>query len=216
VESQHQKLAKLGESIPIIYIDLPLDTAAPFVGTDNRQSFRLIIDYLIRSGDAPCYFGLPPESINARDRANAYGEAMRDLNLESHFVHVETKPRWEHEKFAFDATLRILRDGSFPTKTVLCGNDRIAFGVVAAAYQAGLKVGRGDDCDLRVAGHDDQPFSRYMCPPLTTVAQNYNEIGRLATEMLFNKLGHSQEFKSKLPDGERILLNGEIMLRMSA
>jgi DNA-binding LacI/PurR family transcriptional regulator len=99
---------------------------------------------------------------------------------------------------------------------VLCANDRIAFGVLSAVYQAGLKVGRGEGCDIRIAGHDDQPLSRYMCPPLTTVAQNYNEIGRLAIELLFDKLGENQDSKTELPANSRILLNAEIKLRMSA
>jgi DNA-binding LacI/PurR family transcriptional regulator len=44
-----------------------------------------------------------------------------------------------------------------------------------------LKVGHGSGIDIRVAGHDDHPLSQYAWPPpLTTVAQNDNEIGRLA------------------------------------
>ncbi|CAN7199680.1 LacI family transcriptional regulator [Phyllobacterium sp. LjRoot231] len=216
VKSHHDKLAKLGESIPLIYVDSPLDATSPFVGTDNRQSFKLIVDYLTRSGDQPCYFGMSPVNSNAYERRDAYSEAMKNLNLEPRFVKIDPSLTWEFEKFAFDATVRILREGGFPTKTVLCATDRIAFGVVAAAYQAGLKVGRGEDCDLRVAGHDDQPLSRYMCPPLTTVAQNYNEIGRLAIKLLFDKLGENDESKIEIPADQRILLNAEIMLRMSA
>jgi len=38
---------------------------------------------------------------------------------------------------------------------------------------------------LRVAGHDDHPFSRYTCPSLTTIAQDYDAIGeRSVSEML--------------------------------
>jgi DNA-binding LacI/PurR family transcriptional regulator len=216
VQSHHEKLARLGESIPLIYIDSPLDATSPFVGTNNRQSFKLIVDYLTRSGDQPCYFGMTLVNSNALERREGYVEAMQNLNLEPRFVVHEANANWEFEKFAFDATAHILREGGFPTKTVLCANDRIAYGVLAAAYQAGLKVGRGEGYDLRVAGHDDQPLSRYMCPPLTTVAQNYNEIGRLAIKLLFDKLGESDGTKSEFPADQRILLNGEIMLRRSA
>ena len=91
-----------------------------------------------------------------------------------------------------------------------------AFGVLAAAYQAGLKVGRGDDCDLRIAGHDDHPLSRYTCPPLTTVAQNYNEIGRIAVELLLHKINARFDQDVEPRPNERVLLNAEIMLRTSA
>ncbi|WP_040855943.1 LacI family DNA-binding transcriptional regulator [Phyllobacterium sp. YR531] len=214
--SHNEKLAKTSESIPLVYIDSPLDETSPFVGTDNQQSFRLIVDYLIRSGDAPCYFPMPQINNNAQERRSAYIGAMDNLGFEPRFVPVEDEATLSLEKFAFEATARILRDGSFPTKTVLCGNDRIAAGVSAAAYQAGLKIGRRQNDDLRLAGHDDQPFARYMCPPLTTVAQNHSEIGRFAVELMLQKLGESRDTKTFLPVNERILLNAEIMLRMSA
>ena len=58
--------------------------------------------------------------------------------------------------------------------TVLCANDRLAIGVLAAAYANGIRVGIEPGCDLRVAGHDDHPLSRLTCPAaLTTVAQDY-------------------------------------------
>ncbi|MDQ0997594.1 DNA-binding LacI/PurR family transcriptional regulator [Phyllobacterium ifriqiyense] len=214
--SHQEKLAKAAESVPIVYIDSSLDDTSPFVGTDNRQSVKLIVDYLTRSGDAPCYFGMPPLNNNVQGRRSAYVAAMDDLGLEPLFVPVDPENTWNLEKFAFDAAIRILRNGSFPTKTVLCGNDRIAAGLSAAAYQAGLKIGRRQNDDLRLAGHDDQPFARYMCPPLTTVAQNHKEIGRLAVELMFQKLGETRDTKTVLPANERILLNAEIMLRMSA
>lgn len=216
VASHHEKLSRAGEAIPLIFIDSPLDETSPFVGTDNKQSFRLIVDYLTRSGDAPCYFSMPQINSNALERRNAYIEAMENLGFEPFFAPVEDGPTLDLEKFAFDATVRILRDGTFPTKTVLCANDRIAAGVSAAAYQAGLKIGRRQHDDLRLAGHDDQPFARYMCPPLTTVAQNHSEIGRLAVELMLQKLGENRDPKTSLPANERILLNAEIMLRMSA
>lgn len=216
VQSHYDKLARLGESIPLIYIDSSLDDTSPFVGTDNRQSIKLIVDYLTRSGDAPCYFDLPLGSTNAQERRKAYTQAMEDLNLEPCLVPVDMDLNWDFEKFAFDTTIRILRHGSFPTKTILCGNDRIAFGVAAAAYQAGLTIGRRWNDDLRLAGHDDQPFARYMSPPLTTVAQNHGEIGRFAIELLFDKLGEGRDTKTVLPASERILFNAELILRMSA
>jgi DNA-binding LacI/PurR family transcriptional regulator len=216
VQSHQQKLARLGESIPLIYVDSPLDSVSAFVGTNNKQSFRLIVDYLSRSGDAPCYFGMPLVNNNAHERLKAYELAMNELKLEPRIITTKNDTSWDFEKFGFDETLRILESGGFPTKTVLCANDRVAFGVIAAAFQAGIKVGRGDDCDLRVAGHDDQPLSRYTCQPLTTVAQNYNEIGRLAIELLLHKLGENAERKTIFPDNERILLTAEIKLRTSA
>lgn len=216
VQSHHQKLSALGQSIPLIYVDSPLDDSSSFVGTDNRQSFRLMVDYLCRSGGPPCYLGMPPVNNNAMARQDSYVEAMRQLKMKPEVVETTAYASWDFEKFGFDETLRILSKGGFPTQTVLCANDRVAFGVIAAAFQSGLKVGRDADSDLRVAGHDDHPLSRYTCPPLTTVAQNYNEIGRLAIELLLFKLGETSGNGEAFREDERILLSAEIMLRGSA
>jgi DNA-binding LacI/PurR family transcriptional regulator len=212
VQSHHRILAELGSSIPLIYVDSPLDETSSFVGTDNRQSFRLIVDYLCRSGEPPCFFAMPLVNNNASARQDAYVEAMQQFKMTPEIVPVADIRSWDFEKFGFDEALRILQAHGFPTKTVLCANDRVAFGVIAAAFQLGLKVGHGANCDLRVAGHDDHPLSRYACPPITTVAQNYNEIGRLAIELLLLRLDE----KAAKRESGRILLNAELMLRSSA
>lgn len=214
VRSHHRILAELGSSIPLIYVDSPLDETSSFVGTDNRQSFRLIVDYLCRSGAPPCYFAMPLVNNNASARQHAYVEAMQQFKMTPSIVPVADARSWDFEKFGYDEALRILKGQGFPTKTVLCANDRVAFGVLAAAYQLGLKVGHGADCDLRVAGHDDHPLSRYACPPITTVAQNYNEIGRLAIELLLERLDEKSPAAQR--ESARILLNAELMLRSSA
>lgn len=216
IKSHQQTLRTLGETIPLIYVDSPLDETSAFVGTNNRQSFQLIIDYLCRSGDAPCYLGMPRVNTNAGTREMAYIEAMRQLKMEPIVLSVTTEAGWDFERFGYEETLRILDGGGFPAKTVLCANDRVAFGAIAAAYHRGLKVGQTPGCDLRIAGHDDHPLSRYACPPITTVAQNYNEIGRLAMDLLFRKLDPNVEATQGEGGHDRILLDAAIILRESA
>jgi len=71
---------------------------------------------------------------------------------------------------------------------VLCSNDRLAIGMLSAAYGLGLRVGHGAGCDIRIAGHDDHPFSRFTCPSLTTIAQDYEAIAQHAVSTLFGLL----------------------------
>lgn len=216
VQSQQETLRLLSTSMPLVFVDSPLDDISPFVGTNNRQSFKLIVDYLCRSGTPPCYLGMPPVNTNAATRETAYVEAMSLLGMEPIVLPFNKAASWDFEKFGYDETARIIQNGGFPTTTVLCANDRVAFGAISAAYNSGVKVGRTADCSLRIAGHDDHPLSRYACPPITTVAQSYNEIGRIAMELLLHKLddGVTDNASDSLP--ERVLLNAEIILRHSA
>lgn len=217
-QRSHQKiLDEMATSIPVVYVDSPLDDDSSFVGTDNNQSVGLIVDYLCRSGEPPCFFSMPSVNDNANDRQDAYVSAMKQRGLTPSIVPVTVSTSWNFEKFGFDETIRIVQSGAgFATNTILCANDRIAFGVIGAAFKLGLKIGHGAGFDLRVAGHDDHHLSRYTCPPLTTVAQNFNEIGRIAVEMIIQRLENDS---SKAPDesqNKRVLLNAEIMLRSSA
>ena len=214
--SNRARIRALGKTIPLIFIDSRLDELGPFVGTDNYQSISLMVDYLSRTGESPTYFDMPPVNNNTIERRAAYQQAMTRLGLKPRFAPTKPRHTWEFEKYAFDETARILRAQGFPTKTILCANDRLAFGLMAAAFQAGLKIGIEPDCDIRVAGHDNHSLSAYTCPPLTTVSQNYGEMGRCALDLLFQQIGIAVGHEVELPPNGCILLTAEIVLRKSA
>lgn len=88
VKSHRATLEQLAASIPIVYVDSPLDETSAFVGTDNRQSVGLMVDYLCRSGEPPCFFDMPQVNTNAATRRTAYEEAMRRLGFEPHVIGV--------------------------------------------------------------------------------------------------------------------------------
>jgi DNA-binding LacI/PurR family transcriptional regulator len=73
-------------------------------------------------------------------------------------------------------------------------------------------VGRGAGHALRVAGHDDHPFSKFTCPPLTTVSQNYEAISERSVEALFALIQGTDH------QGERteVLFEGRLVMRASA
>ena len=206
----------LASETPLIFVDAQLDDEGPFVGTNNHQSVPLITEYLCRSGDAPTYFDTPKTNNNAVDRRNAYVATMQRLDLEPRFASQAPSSDWNFERASFEEAARILRDGGFPTRTLLCANDRVAFGVLAAMYQAGLKVGFGPDCDFRVAGHDNQRLSAYTCPPLTTVSQDCDEMGRIALGMLLARIGSGELAGRSNAGNERVLLDAALVLRKSA
>lgn len=213
--SHHAKLKSMSRETPLIFIDAPLDDEGPFVGTNNQQSIALITEYLCRSGEPPTYIDMPKTNNNSRDRRNAYVATMERLNLEPRFASMVPSSDWDFEKVAFDATGAVLRNGGFATRTVLCPNDRMAFGVLAAMYQAGLKVGFEPDCDYRVAGHDNQRYSAYTCPPLTTVSQDCEEMGRIAIHMLLGGIDRDGAVAGE-GNPRRVLLDGALVLRKSA
>lgn len=63
---------------------------------------------------------------------------------------------------------------------ILCGNDELAIGVMRALVEAGRAV----PGDVSVVGFDDQPFAAMWAPSLTTVAQDFDDLGRRAFGLL--------------------------------
>jgi len=127
-----------------------------------------------------------PTNPNARKRRNAYLKAMDALGHTPHLIQVEGDG-WDFEAIGQKEGGRVIAARNLPTNTLLCSNDRLAIGLLSAAFTLGLRVGNGDGYALRVAGHDDHPFSRYTCPTLTTVAQDYAAIAQKSVETLLGR-----------------------------
>lgn len=183
-----------------------------FVGHDNAQATELICDYLCRTGQPPAFFEMrEPTNPNAYRRRKAYCDVMERMGHPAHLLQVDGDG-WDFEKIGLEGGVKLIDEGGLPTDTILCSNDRLAIGVLAAAYQKGLRVGLGPGSALRVAGHDDHPFSRYTCPPLTTVSQSYDVIAERSVERLFSLIESGQRAETR----DEIYLEGKLVMRQSA
>lgn len=183
--SHRKKIEAFCEDVPTVLVDSNIeDMGAAFIGSDSFQSVPLLVNYLCRTGEPPCFFEMPPVNPNANERRAAYIQAMEQLCHTPHVVRVEGEG-WNFEDVGYSGGLRVLGQGDLPSQTVLCSNDRLAIGFLAAAYERGLKVGITQDCALRIAGHDDHPFSKFTCPSLTTVSQDYDSISERSVRTLF-------------------------------
>ena len=71
---------------------------------------------------------------------------------------------------------------------VFVSNDQMAIGVVHALVEAGLSV----PGDVSVVGFDDIPEAAYIAPPLTTVRQDFDALGRDAMAGVLAVLGDDE------------------------
>lgn len=186
--SDRQVVEDFCADVPTVLFDSDIaEVGEAFIGSDSFQSIPLIVEYLCRTGEPPCFFEMPPVNPNANKRRQAYIQAMEALGHSPEVIHVNGEG-WTFEEVGYREGLRVISERKLPTDTVLCSNDRLAIGFLAAAYEKGRRVGRGPGFALRVAGHDDHPFARYTSPALTTVAQDYEAIAKTSVETLFQLL----------------------------
>jgi len=113
----------------------------------------------------------------------------------------------EHALFSLEggqaATTRLLRHG---VTGVICGSDVLALGAIRAVRRAGLSV----PGDVSVVGFDDSAFMNCTDPPLTTVRQPIESMGKAAVALLVNQIENVAVYP------EELLFEPELVVRGSA
>ncbi|MEM8788672.1 MAG: LacI family DNA-binding transcriptional regulator [Pseudomonadota bacterium] len=199
--------------VPTVLFDSNIEGLGDaFFGSNNDQSIGLIVDHLCDTGAPPVFFEMAtPSNPNALKRRRAYQRAMERRGHAPCLIQVPGDG-WDFEAIGFREGGRIIAEGGLPSDTILCSNDRLAIGVLSAAYEMGRRVGSGTGHALRIAGHDDHPFSRYTCPTLTTVSQDYAAIAERSAQTLFDLI----ETEERAPVRQTKLFDGKLILRGSA
>jgi len=67
---------------------------------------------------------------------------------------------------------------------VFAGNDEMALGLIHGLSVRGLRV----PDDISIVGFDDAPDTRHFLPPLTTVRQDFHELGTAAMRLLLEAI----------------------------
>ena len=83
----------------------------------------------------------------------------------------------------YDAFMQFAAAGDLPS-AIFAQNDQMALGLLRAAREHGLHL----PDDLSVIGVDDIPLVSYFDPPLTTIRQDFEQIGREATRLLLQAI----------------------------
>ncbi len=77
---------------------------------------------------------------------------------------------------------------------VFCANDLIAIGANKALYDHGIKVGQ----DIRLFGFDNIPTGEYTTPSLSTVEVHQDEMGRIASGLIIDKIESKSRVAKKI------------------
>lgn len=88
---------------------------------------------------------------------------------------------------------------------LLCGDDTIAFGAIAALKSRGIRVPE----DVAVIGFDDDPLASVFDPSLTTVHYPMYEMGRLSFDVFQRAASDARG------QPEHILLETQLVIRRS-
>ena len=161
---------------------------------DQFEGARLAVQHLLDLGHRTVWhISGESDSIEARDRMDGWG---RTLEAAGAVIPLAIGGDWS-ARSGYRAGL-MLADQPGVT-AVFAGNDQMALGLLRAFAERGIRVPQ----DVSVVGFDDIPEAAYLSPPLTTVRQDFDEVGRRSIRLLLELLeseGHAPDPAQVVPE----------------
>jgi DNA-binding LacI/PurR family transcriptional regulator len=199
---EHYRLLR-SRGIPVVLLNAAIDDLAfPGVSTDDVIAAGQAYDHLASLGHRR--IGLlagPEDHVPSRRKLAGFTERARLAAGDD-----GAPAPVEHALFSLEggqaATSRLLRHG---VTGVICGSDVLALGAIRAIRRAGLSV----PGDVSVVGYDDSAFMNCTDPPLTTVRQPIDSMGKAAVALLVNQIENMAVYP------EELLFEPELVVRGS-
>ncbi len=161
--------------LPIIIVDEEIEgVAGGRLSVDNRRGGYLATEHLLHLGHRNIAFiGGEADLFTTVERRQGYEDALLERGL------VPQRDRMILGKYTTDfgarAAREILMKDIAPTG-IFAASDVVAIGVLQAVRELGLTI----PDDLSLVGFDDIPMSEMLAPPLTTIWQPAEDLGRTA------------------------------------
>jgi LacI family transcriptional regulator len=164
--------------VPIVHLTMKPRPGSAVVSVDNRLGGRIATQHLLSQGRRHIALVTGPLTWwEAQERRSGWEEAHTEAGLTVQPQQI-IEGNWSPE--SGERALTTLR-GQFPEMdSVFASNDQMAQGILYAAWKENIHVPE----DLAVVGFDDIPEASYFIPPLTTIRQETNELGRAAVRSL--------------------------------
>lgn len=168
--------------VPIVLIDREVEgVEASIVRCDHRSGVRSATQHLRALGHERIGFLSGPRDILAtRERVAGFRDAMGDQqDGDEGLVRLGSYSR----EFGYEQTIQLLTSVPRPTAIISAGLQSTT-GVLAAITQLSLEVGR----DVALVSCDETELMQFVSPPISAVRRDALRIGRLAAELLLERL----------------------------
>jgi DNA-binding LacI/PurR family transcriptional regulator len=183
----------LPEQFPTVFAGArPREDAVNSVALDDVAAAVTATNHLLQQGhrQIATITGRMVEDC-AQDRLTGYQQALEAIGLPQKPEFIAEGDWTAGSGFA---ALHQLMQSETPPTAILAQNDQMAAGVLRAAAELELTV----PDQLSLIGIDDIPMASYLSPPLTTLRQDFAEIGRLAVQLLIEAVNNPHTEKQHL------------------
>jgi DNA-binding LacI/PurR family transcriptional regulator len=190
--------------VPAVLVGRPAGPSpASYVDADNRGGARQAVGHLAGRGRRRIATITGPMDMGVgQDRLDGYREGLRAAGLPEDRRLVE---EGDFSEQSGAEAMRRLLEREPGLDAVFAASDLMAAGALRALAAAGQRV----PDDVALVGFDDEVTARLTQPPLTTVRQPVEEIGRQATRLLLAKVAGEAT-------GMSVILETQLVVRASA
>jgi LacI family transcriptional regulator len=197
------RLNAIGFPVVLLHQTPPEEFRIPFVTVENKAGAEKLVSHLIEvHGRRKIVFLSGPEELeDSTWRECGYRAALKAHGLT--YNHRLVAQGGFNKAKAYRVICKLRTEGA-AFDVVFAGDDDAGHGVLQVLMEAGTSVPE----QVALVGFDDLPFSRFMCPPLTTVRAPIEEVGLTAVRLLA-RLICNENVESK------VLLPTEVVIRQS-
>jgi DNA-binding LacI/PurR family transcriptional regulator len=185
---------------PVVAVEAGPEGSVPVVAVDQLAGATAATRHLLELGHRTVWhIAGPADWLEARQRVEGWAAALAEAGADAPpLLYGDWSARSGYELGKRLATVR-------DVTAVFAANDQMALGLLRAVYEAGRRVPR----DLSVVGFDDIPEAQFFTPPLTTVRQDFNEMGRQSLMLLLGEIAASNRA------ADRVVVVPELRIRES-
>jgi DNA-binding LacI/PurR family transcriptional regulator len=189
--------------IPLVVGGRPPGPGSPYVDVDNRSGAGMAVQHLLDGGRRQIATIAGPQDMAAgADRLAGYRDGLRAAGRPADDLVEIADFTLEGGRIAMERLL-----ARTPTiDAVFVASDLMAVGSLAALRASGRAI----PADVAVVGFDDSPLARTTQPPLSSVRQPIEEMGREMTRLLM------QEIRSPGGAPRRVILETQLVARESS
>jgi DNA-binding LacI/PurR family transcriptional regulator len=185
--------ADLGhDSVPAVACGKPVGfpVNVPYVAAEDREGARQMTRYLLERGRRRIGMIHCSQIVGGLERLNGYRDVLGRRTVKRLIVDVP-----DYSVDAGAAAMRELLAGSPDLDAVFAASDLLAAGALAELRRAGRSV----PGDVAVGGFDDSRIARESDPPLTTIRQPLEQVGREMVDVLLRLIRKERVSSRILP-----------------
>lgn len=193
-------LRYVASDVPVVAVEGGPDDSVPVVAVDQHGGAAAATRHLLELGhETVWHIAGPTDWLESEQRIDGWRSTLKAAGAD---VPALLRGDWS-ARSGYEIGPRIARMAGLTA--VFVANDQMALGLLRYLHE----IGRDTPRDISIVGFDDIPEAAYFTPPLTTVRQDFSELGRRCLYLLVGQIESGNRAWS------RVVVESELILRKS-